>query len=60
MKETDKTIDQLKYEAKQLKKKLNISHAEALDKLALERGFRNWALLHKEFTKNESSEEGPK
>jgi len=55
MNETEKTIDQLKYQAKQLKKKLNISHAEALDKLALERGFKNWALLHREFTKNESS-----
>jgi hypothetical protein len=55
MSEVEKIIAQLKYDAKRLRKAQNISHAKALDQLALERGFRNWALLHKEYSNNENS-----
>ena len=52
MSEVEKIITQLKYEAKRISKAQNISHSKALDRLALERGFRSWGLLHNEYSKN--------
>lgn len=36
------TLASLKKEAKQLKKSLKIPHYEALERIALAHGFRNW------------------
>jgi hypothetical protein len=52
MSEVEKIITQLKRDAKRINKAQNISHSKALDQLALERGFRNWGLLHNEYSKN--------
>ena len=38
-------IEQLKRDAKRLKKQESITHAEALDRIAQQHGFKNWAAL---------------
>jgi transcriptional regulator with XRE-family HTH domain len=40
-------VENLKREAKALRKSLNITHAEALDRLAVRNGYKNWSLLAK-------------
>lgn len=40
-------INQLKKDAKRLKKAHGITHSEALDKIAIQHGFDNWSLLSK-------------
>ncbi|WP_457322990.1 hypothetical protein [Roseateles sp. P5_E11] len=40
-------LDQLRRDAKRLGRTLSIPHGEALDRIAAERGFKNWSLLAK-------------
>lgn len=40
-------IENLRREAKALRKSLNITHTEALDRLAVRHGYTNWSLLAK-------------
>jgi len=40
-------LENLKREAKALRRSLNITHAEALDRLAVRHGYKNWSLLAK-------------
>lgn len=47
----EKTIDQLKRNAKRLAKEKGLTHSQALDILANELGYKNWSLLHKQAMK---------
>lgn len=40
-------LENLKREAKALRKSLNITHSEALDRLAVRHGYKHWSLLAK-------------
>lgn len=40
-------VEKLKKAAKVLKKQLNITHIQALDRIAIQHGFNNWSLLSK-------------
>jgi hypothetical protein len=44
-------LDNLRREAKKLKKASGITHSKALDKIAAGEGYNNWALLMKEQNK---------
>lgn len=46
-------LENLKREAKALRKSLNITHAEALDRLAVRHGYKNWSLLAKACSRSE-------
>lgn len=50
-------IEQLRRNAKRLARTLSIPHSEALDRLAVQQGFRNWSLLSKHAPK--TSQAGP-
>lgn len=50
-------IEQLRRNAKRLARTLSIPHSEALDRMAVQQGFRNWSLLSKHTSK--SSKAGP-
>jgi hypothetical protein len=50
-------IEQLRRNAKRLARTLSIPHSEALDRLAVQQGFRNWSLLSKHSPK--TSQAGP-
>ncbi|MGJ7530170.1 YozE family protein [Variovorax sp. GB1P17] len=45
-------LEQLKREAKKLTRATSVSHAEALDRLAVENGFANWSLLAKHVSRS--------
>jgi hypothetical protein len=49
------SIDSLKREATRLKKRLGISHAEALDRIASQHGYANWSLLAKKSAASETN-----
>lgn len=44
---TASAVERMKRDAKKLRKAEGIAHHEALDRIAAERGFRNWSLLAK-------------
>jgi hypothetical protein len=50
-------IEQLRRNAKRLARTLSIPHSEALDRLAVQQGFRNWSLLSKHAP--QTSQAGP-
>jgi Glyoxalase superfamily protein len=44
---TSNEIERLKREAKKLRKQEGTTHSQALDKLAQQKGYKNWSLLMK-------------
>jgi len=51
---TPAQIEQLKRAAKKLTRTSSLTHAEALDRLAVENGFKNWSLLTKHSNRSTS------
>jgi hypothetical protein len=45
--EGDVAIKRLKAQARKLKREIKCSHTKALDKIAIEKGFINWAELYR-------------
>lgn len=44
---TPRTVENMKRQAKKVKKERGITHTQALDELSRAEGFQNWALLMK-------------
>lgn len=49
--EDTREVQALKRLAKKLKKEHDLSHSQALDRVAVSKGYLNWSLLYKDLNK---------